>query len=325
MHPAAVASQAADRPAVIMARTGQVTTFADLDAASNRLANLLRERSIEPGDVLAIFAENHPRFLEVAWAAQRAGLYYTAINSHLTAEEAAYIADDSGAVDRRVDGGAGARGGRRVQPRKRRPTIRVRLLLGGSLDGWERYETVVDTQPSTPIADEMEGDFLLYSSGTTGRPKGIKRPLTLAPLGQGPPAAVPFLQALGLGAGDVYLCPAPLYHAAPLAWSMGAQRLGAHRRGDGAVRPGRGARPDREVPGDPRPVRADHVRPHAQAPRVAAGRVRRVQPEGGRPRRRAVPGRGEGGDDRLVGADHQRVLLGDRGHRRHVHHDARSR
>ncbi len=73
----------------------------------------------------------------------------------------------------------------------------------------------------------MEGDFLLYSSGTTGRPKGIKRPLTLAPLGQGPPAAVPFLQALGLGAGDVYLCPAPLYHAAPLAWSMGAQRLGA--------------------------------------------------------------------------------------------------
>ena len=107
------------------------------------------------------------------------------------------------------------------------PEVRVRLLLGGSLDGWERYETAVDTQPSTPIADEMEGDFLLYSSGTTGRPKGIKRPLTLAPLGQGPPAAVPFLQALGLGAGDVYLCPAPLYHAAPLAWSMGAQRLGA--------------------------------------------------------------------------------------------------
>ena len=72
----------------------------------------------------------------------------------------------------------------------------------------------------------MEGDFLLYSSGTTGRPKGIKRPLTLAPLGQGRPAAVPFLRALGFAAGDVYLCPAPLYHAAPLAWSMAAQRLG---------------------------------------------------------------------------------------------------
>ena len=144
MHPAAVASQAADRPAVIMARTGQVTTFAELDAASNRLANLLRERSIEPGDVLAIFAENHARFLEVAWAAQRAGLYYTAINSHLTADEAAYIADDCGALDRRVDGGAGARCGRRVHPgsdteRQGPPPARR------TLDGWERYETAVDS------------------------------------------------------------------------------------------------------------------------------------------------------------------------------------
>ena len=94
------------------------------------------------------------------------------------------------------------------------------------MDGWERYETAVDGQPSTPIGDEMEGDFLLYSSGTTGRPKGIKRPLTLAPLGQGPPGAVPFLRASGSQDGDVYLCPAPLYHAAPLAWSMAAQRLG---------------------------------------------------------------------------------------------------
>jgi acyl-CoA synthetase (AMP-forming)/AMP-acid ligase II len=84
----------------------------------------------------------------------------------------------------------------------------------------------VDAQPSTPIRDEMEGDFLLYSSGTTGRPKGIKRALALAPMGQGPPAAVPFLQALGFASGDVYLCPAPLYHAAPLAWSMAAHRLG---------------------------------------------------------------------------------------------------
>jgi acyl-CoA synthetase (AMP-forming)/AMP-acid ligase II len=102
----------------------------------------------------------------------------------------------------------------------------VRLLLGAQHDGWERYESVVDAQPSTPIRDEMEGDFLLYSSGTTGRPKGIKRALALAPMGQGPPAAVPFLQALGFASGDVYLCPAPLYHAAPLAWSMAAHRLG---------------------------------------------------------------------------------------------------
>ena len=225
MHPAAIASHAPDRPAVIMAHSGQRITFAELDAASNRLANTLRERRIQPGDSLAIFAENHPSFLEVAWAAQRAGLYYTAINSHLTADEAAYIADDCGAVVV-VSTAALAPVAQEAFSVDATPNVGVRLLVGADLDGWERYETAVDAQPSTPIADEMEGDFLLYSSGTTGRPKGIKRPLTLAPLGQGPTGAVPFLQALGLQEGDVYLCPAPLYHAAPLAWSMGAQRLG---------------------------------------------------------------------------------------------------
>ena len=225
MHPAAIANDAPERPAVIMARSGVQTTFAELDAGSNRLANLLRDREIGPGDSLAIFAENHPRFLEVAWAAQRAGLHYTAINSHLTAEEAAYIADDSGASVV-VSTAALADVASEAFTSATTAKIRVRLLLGGHADGWERYEATVDEQPSTPIADEMEGDFLLYSSGTTGRPKGIKRPLTLAPLGQGPPSAVPFLRALGFTAGDIYLCPAPLYHAAPLAWSMAAQRLG---------------------------------------------------------------------------------------------------
>jgi long-chain acyl-CoA synthetase len=225
VHPAAVAAHAPERVAQIMARSGQRTTFEALDAASNRLAHLLRDRGIGPGDSLAIFAENHPRFLEVAWAAQRAGLYYTAVNSHLTADEAAYIAQDSGAsvVVSTATLAPVAAAAFTVQST---PNLKIRLLLDGTMTDWERYETVVDSQPPTPIEDEVEGDFLLYSSGTTGRPKGIKRPLSLAPLGQGPPAAVPFLQALGFGPEDVYLCPAPLYHAAPLAWSMGAQRLG---------------------------------------------------------------------------------------------------
>jgi acyl-CoA synthetase (AMP-forming)/AMP-acid ligase II len=225
VHPAAIAAQAPQRPAIIMARSGRQTTFAELDAASNRLANLLRERGIGPGDCLAILAENHPRFLEVAWAAQRAGLYYTAINSHLTADEAAYIGHDCGASVVVSTGTLASVAVAAFAPDST-PKVQVRLLLGAQHDGWERYESVVDAQPSTPIRDEMEGDFLLYSSGTTGRPKGIKRPLALAPMGQGPPAAVPFLQALGFASGDVYLCPAPLYHAAPLAWSMAAHRLG---------------------------------------------------------------------------------------------------
>src|SRR5215211_7089902 len=98
LHPKFVAETAPDRPAIIMGRTGAVTTFAELDGASNRLAQLLRARGIGPRGSIAIFAENHPRFLEVAWAAQRAGLSYTAVNSHLTAEEAAYIVDDCDAA-----------------------------------------------------------------------------------------------------------------------------------------------------------------------------------------------------------------------------------
>ena len=94
MHPAAIAFEAPNRAAVIMAATGSVTTFAELDARSNQLAHVIREAGVQGGGSLAIFAENHPRFLEVTWAAQRSGIYYTAINSHLTAPEAAYIIDD---------------------------------------------------------------------------------------------------------------------------------------------------------------------------------------------------------------------------------------
>jgi acyl-CoA synthetase (AMP-forming)/AMP-acid ligase II len=151
-------------------------------------------------------------------------LYYTAVNSHLTAEEAAYIVDDCDAsilVSTRQLAAVAAQLDKSLTPK-----VHTRLLLDGELDGWERYEDVVASQRSTPVDDEAEGDFMLYSSGTTGRPKGIKRELTLAPLGEAIRGALGLAQALGLGDGAVYLCPAPLYHSAPLAWSMSAQRLG---------------------------------------------------------------------------------------------------
>jgi long-chain acyl-CoA synthetase len=226
MHPAAVAAATPDRPARILAGSGATQTFAELDAGSNRLANLLRARDVERGDALAIFAENHERFLDVTWAAQRSGMYYTAINSHLTAAEAAYIADDCDAVVI-VSTAQLADVAAEAFTAEACPHLRHRLLMGAERPGWERYEDVVDGQPSTAIADEAEGDFMLYSSGTTGRPKGIRRPLTFPPLGEPAASAIPYLDRMGMRDGDVYLCPAPLYHAAPLAWSMSAHRLGA--------------------------------------------------------------------------------------------------
>ena len=222
-HPAAVAVQAPDRPAILMDGTGEVITYAELDVRINQLAHLLRARGMRPGDGVAIMLENNARFLEVAWAAQSAGLYYTAINRHLTSDEVAYIVAHSGS--RVLVASAGVRDVA-VPVGDEVDGVDVRLMIDGDEPGWERYEEVVGAQPASPIHDGCEGDFMLYSSGTTGRPKGIRRPLALETIGEGGSFVVRFLSMFGIGDETVYLSPAPLYHAAPLGWCMGVHRLG---------------------------------------------------------------------------------------------------
>ncbi len=227
MHLSLRAEQAPDRRAVVIGSGGASITYHQLDQRSNRLAQLLRSRGLGRGAVLAIFLENHPRFLEVAWSAQRSGMYFTTINSHLTVDEAAYIVNDCGATA--VVSSPRLAGVARGFDSARCPGLEVRLMVDSvpkDLGGWECYPDAAAGQPGTPVPDECEGDFMLYSSGTTGRPKGIQRPLAFPPVGEGMLGAVPFLQAIGFAEGDTYLCPAPLYHAAPVGWSMGAHRLG---------------------------------------------------------------------------------------------------
>jgi long-chain acyl-CoA synthetase len=201
-----------------MGASGETVTFAELEARANRLAHVFRDAGLQRGDHIAIMMENNGRYFEAAWAAQRAGLYYTAINSHLRSGEVQYIVDDCGAgaliTSEAMDDAVGGL-----------DLSRVGLHLTVGRD----YEAVVAAAPGTPIADEAEGREMLYSSGTTGRPKGIRKPLPPADLGApDSPAVATALswERFQIGPGSVYLSPAPLYHAAPLVCSMAVQRLG---------------------------------------------------------------------------------------------------
>jgi fatty-acyl-CoA synthase len=226
LHPRTHAEGAPDRPALVMGSTGLTTTYGELERRANQAAHLFRNAGLGPGDALAIVMENHPRYLEVAWAAQRTGLRYTAVNSHLTAGEIQYILDDSGAKALVASSGVSdALAGLDLS------RIRARFVVDGILTGFESYEDQVSAALETPVSDEMEGTEMLYSSGTTGRPKGVRKSLPATPLGdlsaRGVQIAQGWARGYGMDPGDVYLCPAPLYHAAPLLACMCAHRIGA--------------------------------------------------------------------------------------------------
>src|ERR1044071_7719384 len=207
-----------DKPAIIIHPSGTVLTFAELEARANRLAHFFRKHGLREGDAVAILMENNEHFHAAMWAARRCGMYYVPINTHLTAAEAAYIIDNSSA--KAVIGSAATRktlGGLAAELRNGLPELLI--AADDTMDGWHRYPECVAGQPDTPIADEIEGDLLQYSSGTTGRPKGIKRELRHLP-----PAEVPGMMSglvrVWMDPEAVYLSPAPLYHHAPSVWSM---------------------------------------------------------------------------------------------------------
>jgi long-chain acyl-CoA synthetase len=217
MYPGAIAAVTPDKPAVIMAGSGRIITYRELDEESNRLAHLLRAAGLRPGDHIAFMLANHPLFLAVAWAAQRSGLYYTPISSRLQTDELAYIIDNCGAraFISSADLAAVA-----TSVIAATPGVETRLMLDGTAEGFESYEEAVAKQPATPIDDEGMGVDMLYSSGTTGRPKGVKIPSAHGPLTE-PGTLLQLIQALFAPSADsVYLSPAPLYHAAPLRYSL---------------------------------------------------------------------------------------------------------
>ncbi len=213
------------KPALILAASGAVIGFDELEQRANRLAQHWRSAGLRHGDTIAAIMENNEHVHAVMWAARRSGLYYALVNTHLTPAEAAYIVDNSGAkaiigshATRVVCEGLGEH-----LPGELPKCL---MIADDDLEGWLRYPECVADQPSVPISDESEGDLLQYSSGTTGRPKGIRRELVGVTPAEAPNMIAPLLSAVGITGDSIYLSPAPLYHTAPSFWSMAVQSLG---------------------------------------------------------------------------------------------------
>jgi len=216
MYAGKYAIEHANQPAFIMAGSGQVVTYAELDARTNRLAHLLRAHGLKRLDHYAIFMENNDRYFEACGAGERAGLYYTCVNSFLTPEELAYIVNNS---ESKALITSRAKRDVALQAAAQCPKLTLCLIVDGTGDDgpFVDFARAVSQQPSTPIPDESLGTPMLYSSGTTGRPKGILRPLPENPPSE-PLPLFHFLNKLWrYREGMTYLSPAPLYHSAPQA------------------------------------------------------------------------------------------------------------
>ncbi|MEN9538095.1 MAG: hypothetical protein RLZZ126_330 [Pseudomonadota bacterium] len=224
MHPFHHAAATPDKPAFIMADTGQAVTYRELEDRSNQVAQMLRAFGLKAGDHMAILLENQARYFEVCWGAQRAGIIFTCISTRLTVGEAAYIVQDCAA---QVLVTSWANRALADQVRAQATGVKHHLMMDGTTEGYAPYEAAVAEHPARRIADETAGTDMLYSSGTTGRPKGVFVPPEFPQIDASNTLIEICRHHYGIGPGSVYLSPAPLYHAAPLRFNMVSMRLGA--------------------------------------------------------------------------------------------------
>ena len=225
MYPGKWAELTPDRVAVTMTGSGRSLTYRELNDNSLRTAHFLRdEMGLVPGDSIVVVSDNLPEVLELYWAGIRSGLYATFVNSHLTGEEADYIIENCGAKVLFFSANL-----HELAEHIQASTVERRFSFVGDLPGYERYETMRDAQSNDPIVGVPRGDSMLYSSGTTGRPKGIRRPLSGILVEDS--ATIELLLNTykvfyGFGEDVTYLSPAPAYHAAPLAYMAMVQGFG---------------------------------------------------------------------------------------------------
>lgn len=224
MYPGKFAEITPDKPALILAETGEEMTYRQLNDRSNQLAQLLYAEGLREGDHFAVWAENVLDVFVAFWAAMRSGLYMTTVNRFLSAEEGGYIISDSGsksliATQQYRDVA--------TEALRHAPDCKINLIIGEADDTFRSFDETLAGFPAEPLEREPLGSLMLYSSGTTGQPKGIKRPLPGITIQESPMLMSTFGRLLGgFDENTVYLCPAPLYHAAPLGWTGGIHEVG---------------------------------------------------------------------------------------------------
>ncbi|MGV0046608.1 acyl-CoA synthetase [Mycobacterium colombiense] len=203
---------------------GDTISYGELYARSRRVAAALHDAGLRRGDSVALVLPNRPEFFEITWGAQLSGLYYTAVNTHFLPDEVGYVIDDSDAKAVFLDASMPELG---VHIRAANAAVRARIAIGGALPGWRCYEDALASAGDAPPVSD--GSEMLYSSGTTGRPKAVRRPLPVDGNGSWAQSVLEMalIHKYGMSPSSVYLSPAPLYHAAGVNYTMAVHRVGA--------------------------------------------------------------------------------------------------
>ncbi len=222
-HPSIYATSTPDKPAIIMTDSGEETTYLQLEEQSNQVAHLFRQLGLQPNDHVAILMQNHIRFFDIVWAAIRSGLIITPISTHLLESEVAYILNNCEAkIFITTDKFTSLATGLKAQA----PNVLHHFMIDGNTEEFGSFEAAIQGLPVNPIPDEVQGTTMLYSSGTTGQPKGVFTP----PASEDIQEINPVLESIGqnfkFGPHVRYLSPAPLYHAAPIAYNMVTMMFG---------------------------------------------------------------------------------------------------
>ena len=223
MYLGAMAEKFPDRTALVIGDNDVVLSYAELEARSNQMAHALRRLGLGVGDTIAVMVENCEQYVETWWAAMRTGLYLTPVNWHLTATEVSYLVSDSNSSALVYTGSLGELADRAVDGD---PSIHLIAVGDTPLERALDYQALREAEPTSRVDDELDGSPMFYSSGTTGRPKGIRRPLSGMHPAEGHSRMAFTAERYGLTEGCRYLSSGPLYHAAPSLWTTGVHTVG---------------------------------------------------------------------------------------------------